>query len=163
MKTFNLDDLIARSIPVQFKGREYRFSELTQGDLGQIQNMMRSVLENPLTKAKEACKELPPNVAAAVWKEASRQWAFGTPALHTEEGLQAVLSSSAVKTEIVYFALKRDQPELTRETAKDLVDSIPFDPLLKLILFALMGEEPDDPKAGLTTPESTGNSSSDSA
>ena len=158
---FNLDDLIAKSMHFRLQGRDWRLSELTRGDLGEIQAVVRRHAENPLVKAKEVCKELPPATAAAVWKEASRQNAYWPPPLHSEDGIQYVTGNIEIQSEVLYYGLKRDQPEVTREQCKEMAQSLPFDALISLMLFCLIGQDPSDPKADSISPGSTGKNSSD--
>lgn len=157
---YNLDDLIARTITVRFKGRDCKFAELTQHDLGLVQAKVRELVQTPLAKAKELCKELPAASAAAVWKEASRQDAYWPPPLHSEDGMAFLMQNSAIQAEVFYYALHKDQPDMTREDAMQYVAVLPFDAVLNLLLFALVGQDPTDPKGEATTsPAPTGTSS----
>ena len=143
---FDIDDLIARKFHFKLLGKEWTISELTAGDRAEVANVLRSVVPNPLTDAKEACRDLPPPVAKEVWKEARRQYAYWPPTPESDEGQQYLFTSREVQSSVLYHSLKRNQT-VTMEDAKGLLDSMPYQSaLMKVLLFAITGKGDDDPK-----------------
>ena len=143
---FDIDDLIARKLQFRLNGRDWTISELTTGDRAEIGNVLRKVVPNPLTEAKEACRDLPPATAKEVWKEARRQYAYWPPMPESDEGQAYLFASKEVQAALLYHALKRNQTVTVAEVA-ELVEAIPFQTaMIRLIMFALTGRSVDDPK-----------------
>ena len=143
---FDIDDLIARKLEFRLHGRDWVISELTTGDRAEVGNVLRKVVPNPLTEAKEACRELPPATAKEVWKEAKRQYAYWPPLPESEDGQAYLFSSKEVQVAVLFHGLKRNQP-VTQAEAVELVDLIPFQTaMIRLLMFALTGRGTDDPK-----------------
>lgn len=143
---FDIDDLIARKFQFRLLGRDWTISELTAGDRAEIGNVLRGIVPNPLTDAKEACRDLPPATAKEVWKEAKRQYAYWPPLPESEDGQAYLFSSREVQQAVLYHALKRNQA-VTQDEVKELVDAIPYQTaLIKLLMFAITGRGTDDPK-----------------
>lgn len=152
---FDIDDLIARKFQFRLNSRSWTLSELTAGDRAEIGNVLRGVVPNPLTDAKEACRDLPPATAKEIWKEAKRQYAYWPPLPESEDGQAYLFSSRDVQTAVLYHSLKRNQT-VTQDEVKDLVDAIPYQTaLIKLLMFAITGRSADDPKDS-TSQASTG-------
>ena len=152
---FDIDDLIARKFQFRLNSRSWILSELTAGDRAEIGNVLRGVVPNPLTDAKEACRDLPPATAKEIWKEAKRQYAYWPPLPESEDGQAYLFSSRDVQTAVLYHSLKRNQT-VTQDEVKDLVDAIPYQTaLIKLLMFAITGRSADDPKDS-TSQASTG-------
>jgi hypothetical protein len=152
---FDIDDLIARKFQFRLNSRSWILSELTAGDRAEIGNVMRGVVPNPLTDAKEACRDLPPATAKEIWKEAKRQYAYWPPLPESEDGQAYLFSSREVQQAVLYHGLKRNQT-VTQDEVKALVDSIPYQTaLIKLLMFAITGRSADDPKDS-TSQASTG-------
>ena len=143
---FDIDDLIARKFQFRLLGRDWTISELTAGDRAEIGNVLRGIVPNPLTDAKEACRDLPPATAKEVWKEAKRQYAYWPPLPESEDGQAYLFSSREVQQAVLYHGLKRNQA-VTQDVVKELVDAIPYQTaLIKLLMFAITGRGTDDPK-----------------
>lgn len=152
---FDIDDLIARKFQFRLNSRSWILSELTAGDRAEIGNVLRGIVPNPLTDAKEACRDLPPATAKEIWKEAKRQYAYWPPLPESEDGQAYLFSSREVQTAVLYHSLKRNQT-VTQDEVKGLVDAIPYQTaLIKLIMFAITGRTADDPKDS-TSQASTG-------
>lgn len=152
---FDIDDLIARKFQFRLNSRSWILSELTAGDRAEIGNVLRGIVPNPLTDAKEACRDLPPATAKEIWKEAKRQYAYWPPLPESEDGQAYLFSSREVQTAVLYHSLKRNQT-VTQDEVKCLVDAIPYQTaLIKLIMFAITGRTADDPKDS-TSQASTG-------
>lgn len=152
---FDIDDLIARKFQFRLNSRSWILSELTAGDRAEIGNVLRGIVPNPLTDAKEACRDLPPATAKEIWKEAKRQYAYWPPLPESEDGQAYLFSSRDVQTAVLYHSLKRNQT-VTQDEVKGLVDAIPYQTaLIKLIMFAITGRTADDPKDS-TSQASTG-------
>ena len=152
---FDIDDLIARKFQFRLNSRSWILSELTAGDRAEIGNVLRGIVPNPLTDAKEACRDLPPATAKEIWKEAKRQYAYWPPLPESEDGQAYLFSSREVQTAVLYQSLKRNQT-VTQDEVKGLVDAIPYQTaLIKLIMFAITGRTADDPKDS-TSQASTG-------
>lgn len=148
MAVFNIDDLIARTMTFRFEGLDYILTELSVGDRAELGAVLRNVVPNPLTEVKTALASAPPATASALWKEASRQYAFWPPTIESEEGQNLLFTNRALQEAVLFHALKRRQ-EITADKVKHMVDSMPFAAaMLPLILFALTGTQPgaDDPK-----------------
>lgn len=152
---FDIDDLIARKFQFRLNSRSWILSELTAGDRAEIGNVLRGIVPNPLTDAKEACRDVPPATAKEIWKEAKRQYAYWPPLPESEDGQAYLFSSREVQTAVLYHSLKRNQT-VTQDEVKGLVDAIPYQTaLIKLIMFAITGRTADDPKDS-TSQASTG-------
>ena len=152
---FDIDDLIARKFQFRLNSRSWILSDLTAGDRAEIGNVLRGIVPNPLTDAKEACRDLPPATAKEIWKEAKRQYAYWPPLPESEDGQAYLFSSREVQTAVLYHSLKRNQT-VTQDEVKGLVDAIPYQTaLIKLIMFAITGRTADDPKDS-TSQASTG-------
>ena len=152
---FDIDDLIARKFQFRLLGRDWTISELTAGDRAEIGNVLRGIVPNPLTDAKEACRDLPPATAKENWKEAKRQYAYWPPLPESDDGQAYLFSSREVQQAILFHGLKRNQP-VTQDEVKGLVDAIPYQTaLIKLLMFAITGRSADDPKDS-TSQASTG-------
>lgn len=152
---FDIDDLIARKFQFRLLGRDWTISELTAGDRAEIGNVLRGIVPNPLTDAKEACRDLPPATAKEIWKEAKRQYAYWPPLPESDDGQAYLFSSREVQQAILFHGLKRNQP-VTQDEVKGLVDAIPYQTaLIKLLMFAITGRGTDDPKDS-TSQASTG-------
>lgn len=143
---FDIDDLIARKFEFRIHERKWVISELTAGDRAEIGNVLRRVVPNPLTDAKEACRDLPPATAKEVWKEAKRQYAYWPPLPESEEGQAYLFSSKEVQVAVLYHAMKRNQ-DTDQDDVREIIEDIPYQTaLIKLLMFAITGRGVDDPK-----------------
>lgn len=152
MAVFNIDDLIARSFTFHWENTDWIMTELSVGDRAELGAVLRTVVPNPLTEAKAALPSLSPASAAAVWKEASRQYAYWPPTIESEEGQNLLFTSRPVQEAVLLHALRRRQV-VAPETVRRMIDSMPFAAaLLPLMLFALTGNAPgdNDPKGELS-------------
>jgi hypothetical protein len=108
---------------------------------------------------KEAARDATPQVAAAIFDKAVHRRAFWPPAIDSEEGVNLILSHINLQAAVVQEMLKKNHPEITFDSALQLVEQISPAAFATLATFAWTGRRPDDPNlAAGQAGQSTGTS-----
>lgn len=148
MPVFSLDDMVAKTLPFIFEGREWTATRLSQGGRGRMEMVIRRLVPNPLSVFKDTAKDMPAPVVAEMYREASRQYSFWPPIPESEIGQNLLLGNTEYQAELLYECLKKEHP-ISKDDAKRMVESMPWTGLCRVLSFALTGTMPgdeDDPK-----------------
>lgn len=135
---------------ITLDGVSYRVAKQGPRVYGELQQFLKSHVPDPRAKAKELCAGLPDAVALRIWTDLSEEAKDWPPSLHSFEGNLILTTTLEGATQVVWTLLRRHQPSLTMERAREIAADLDTSQINELIRLS-MPEEAFDPKAQPTS------------
>jgi len=147
MESFHIDKLANSGVPMVIAGKTWYVSQITLRDHGRLQSVIRSVQPHPVTETVAAVKNLAPDIAKELCKDARKDLLHWPAPVTSPEGLGILLGSEEGQKELLKASLGKQQ-KVTDEEIAGLIDTLSYMQFMRLASIAISGEDPDnDPKA----------------
>lgn len=140
---------------VTLDGRDYRVSPFGPREYGELRRYLADTTPDPRTVARQHMEGLPEAVQIAIWDRALAESKNWPPKLEDPNAIQRVFLETDGQALLVYLALRKTTPGLSREAAAELAERLSDDELYE-VWRLVTPEPPALPKEKAETDPSTG-------
>lgn len=113
-------------------GRTYAVRPLAPAAVQELEQLIRRTAPDPLDRVKRVVEGMPPDLAKHVWDQQTRDLPPWPPEMGSQEATMTLLSPEG-QAITIYHATRKHHPEMTREKAAELAESIDPEDFLELL------------------------------
>lgn len=158
---YPLDQLTNAPQPVTLAGRTYNVRQLRLREWGELQAWLKSVAPSPVAVAVKGLAELrtagfttPPEIEAALFKQAQAGARTWPPKVATAAWFRALDDAEGGHARVVWVALKAAGHQVTEDDAADIAEAASGAELTDLMRVCVHGEHLVPKGEGATMPPS---------
>lgn len=148
MAVFHIDKLANIGVQVQIAGKPRTVRQLTLGDQGVLQDIIRRVEPNPFAVATEMAKGLPDSLAKEIifdGKKSAKAW---PSSVNSPEGIEILVGSAEGQRAILKTSMR-----LSDEEVEEVMGLITYVEFMRLAAIAISGDDPGEVTADPKAPE----------
>lgn len=137
-ESFYIDRLVNAGVEIPIAGRIVRVYQLTMGDHGRLQAIIRRLQPHPMTEAKEMAAGIElKEIAAEILRDGYQGKNRWPAPLDSEEGIRVLMNDADGRRAIVACGLR-----ISDEEADRLIDSISIPEFVRIMSTAIIGIDP---------------------
>jgi hypothetical protein len=133
-------------IEIPIAGKTYIVNRGSARTVGELQNWVNQQPEPPKARVQNIA-QLPGPLAALIVKEEAQIRSEWPPEVASPQGWKAMYTLNGGMTKLLFFALKKGQPNITETETDALMDELTYQQLQRIGIFFLQGVDIESPLA----------------